>query len=184
MVDVFDALADANRRKILELVASESRTSAVLAKETKLASATLEKHLKMLVGAELLIVETKGKTSTYSLNKDGFAVAGKWFGKFGSAFVSGQADILGENIGTLVASAVTWLEKRVGAAIDQDFDAEAAGKEFGKKLSNAKRDATTKLGGVKVKVTTRKTSTAKPAAKKTVAKKAPVKKAPVRRTKP
>ena len=187
MTDVFAALADQNRRTILELVAGEPKTTAALTKETKLTAAVLEKHLQVLVQAELLTVVTKDKTSTYSLNKLGLGVAAKWFGKFGSAFVSGQADVLGENIGNLISSAAGWLEKRVGAKISLDFDAEKTGKEFGRKLSDAKREATEKVekATVKVKAATKKATKKTPAkktpAKKTPAKKTPAKKAPVQK---
>jgi DNA-binding transcriptional ArsR family regulator len=178
MTDVFDALADKNRRSILEYVAAEASTTAALAKKTKLSLTVLEKHLKVLVQAELLTVVTKGKTSTYTLNKKGLGEAAKWFGKFGSAFVSAQADQLGENIGNLLTSAAGWLEKRAGVKINLDIDPEQAGRELGKKLSDAKREATEKVGEASVKV--------KDAAKKVKAnakaKKAPAKKAPAKKT--
>lgn len=179
MTDVFDALADKNRRSILELVAaSESLTTSALATKTKLSATVLEKHLKVLVQAELLTVVTKGKTSTYTLNKTGLGVAAKWFGKFGSAFVSAQADQLGENIGNLLSSAAGWLEKRYGAKINLDIDPEQAGRELGKKLSDAKREATVKVdeATVKVKVAAKKVKT------KVATKKAPAKKAPAKST--
>ena len=182
MTDVFDALADKNRRSILELVAaSESLTTTALTTKTKLSATVLEKHLKVLVEAELLTVVTKGKTSTYTLNKTGLGQAGKWFGKFGFAFVSNQADQLGENIGNLLSSAADWLEKRVGAKINLDIDPEQAGRELGKKLSDAKREATVKVGDatVKVKVAAKKVTT-KVTAKKAPAKKPAAKKAPVK----
>jgi DNA-binding transcriptional ArsR family regulator len=182
MTDVFDALADKNRRSILELVAaSESLTTTALTTKTKLSATVLEKHLKVLVEAELLTVVTKGKTSTYTLNKTGLGQAGKWFGKFGFAFVSNQADQLGENIGNLLSSAADWLEKRVGAKINLDIDPEQAGRELGKKLSDAKREATVKVGDatVKVKVAAKKATT-KVTAKKAPAKKPAAKKAPVK----
>lgn len=182
MTDVFDALADKNRRIILELVAaSESLTTAALATKTKLSATVIDKHLKVLVEAELLTVVTKGKTSTYTLNKTGLGVAAKWFGKFGSAFVSNQADQLGENIGNLLSSAAEWLEKRVGAKINLDIDPEQAGRELGKKLSDAKRETTVKVGDatVKVKVAAKKVKT-KVASKKSGAKKPAGKKAPVK----
>ncbi|CAB4679704.1 MAG: ArsR family transcriptional regulator [Actinobacteria bacterium] len=174
MTDVFTALSDAKRRTILELVASEPRTTAALVKSTKLSATVLEKHLKMLVGASLLKVETKGKTNTYSIDNSGFGEAAKWFGKFGSAFVSGQADVLGENLGNLIANAASWLEKKVGSKIDLDFDPEEVGKELGKKLSDAKRDTTAKVKVVVKKV--KKPATKKPVAKKPVAKKPAAKK--------
>jgi len=173
MTDVFSALSDAKRRAILELVASEPRTTAALTKATKLSATVLEKHLKVLVTASLLKVETKGKTKTYSIDNKGFGDAAKWFGKFGSAFVSGQADVLGENLGNLLATAATWLEKKVGTKIDLDFDPEQVGKELGKKLSDAKRETTAKVKDVAKKAkkpVTKKSVTKKPAAKKTPAK--------------
>lgn len=183
MTDVFTALADQNRRTILELVAVEPLTTTAIAKATKLTATTLEKHLKVLVQAELLTVVTKGKTSTYSLNKTGLGGAAKWFGKFGSAFVSGQADLLGENIGSLISSAAGWLERRVGAKINLELDPEEMGRELGRKLSDAKREATEKVGvaTVKVKVAAKKS---KSPAKKTPAKKAPAKKPVAKKTKP
>ena len=179
MTDVFDALADKNRRSILELVAaSDSLTTSALATKTKLSATVLEKHLKVLVQAELLTVVTKGKTSTYTLNKTGLGEAAKWFGKFGFAFVSAQADQLGENIGNLLSSAAGWLEKRYGAKINLDIDPEQAGRELGKKLSDAKREATVKVdeASVKVKAAAKKVTT------KVATKKAPAKKAPVKTT--
>ena len=178
MTDVFTALADQNRRTILELVAAEPKTTSAIAKATKLTAPVLEKHLKVLVKAELLSVTTKGETSTYTLNKTGLGEAAKWFGKFGSAFVSGQADLLGENIGNLLSSAAGWLEKRVGAKVNLDVDPEVLGREIGRKLSDAKREATDKVGeaSVKVKVAAKKVTT------RAGAKKAPAKKAPVKKT--
>jgi len=158
MTDVFLALADKNRRTILEHVAAEALTTAALARKTSLSATALDKHLKVLVQAELLTVATRGKTSTYTLNKKGLGEAAKWFGKFGSAFVSAQADQLGENIGNLLTSAAGWLEKRAGVKINLDIDPEQAGRELGKKLSDAKREATVKVGeaSVKVKVAAKK----------------------------
>ena len=183
MTDVFTALADQNRRTILELVAAAPLTTTALAKATGLSATVLEKNLQVLVQAELLSVVTKGKTSTYSLNKTGLGVAAKWFGKFGSAFVSGQADVLGENIGNLISSAAGWLEKRVGSKINLDIDVEKSGKEFGRKLSDAKREATGRVEEVTVKVkAATKKATTKETAKKAPAKTAPVKKAPVKKT--
>lgn len=182
MTDVFDALADKNRRSILEYVAAEALSTAALSKKTKLSPTVLDKHLQVLVQAELLTVVIKGKTSTYTLNKKGLGEAAKWFGKFGSAFVSAQADQLGENIGNLLSSAAGWLEKRVGAKINLDIDPEQAGRELGKKLSDAKREAAEKVGDASFKVKdVAKKVTTKVKAKKSSVKKAPAKKAPVKK---
>jgi hypothetical protein len=65
------------------------------------------------------------------------------------------------------------LEKRAGVKINLDVDPEQAGKEFGRKLSDAKREATVKVGQatVKVKVAAKKVTSKKAPAKKPVAKK-------------
>ena len=107
MTDVFDALADAKRRKILELLATKPLTTAAINKSLKLSATALDKQLKVLLAAELVSVEKKGKTSTYSLNRKGLLDAAKWFGKFGASFVSGQADALGENVANLLTSAAS-----------------------------------------------------------------------------
>ena len=199
MSDVFNAFADQKRREILELVASEPRTTASLIKNTKLSATAIEKHLKTLLSANLLAVSTKGKTSTYSLDKAGFAEAAKWFGKFGQAFMTGQADILGENLGSLISTAASWFERKVGSKVNVDFDPETAGRELGKKLSEAKQEATEKLGEATVKVkdvakkatakkpqpkpaATKKPATKKPAAKTPVAKKPVAKKPAAKKT--
>lgn len=152
MADVFDALADGKRRAILEIVATKPQTTAAINRSLKLTATVLEKHLKVLVTAELLTVVAKGKTKTYSINRAGFAEAGKWFGKFGSNVVAGQADLLGENIANLLSNAAAWLEGKVGGKINVEFDAEKVGKELGKKLSDVKAEATGKISEVKVKV--------------------------------
>ena len=151
MSDVFDALANDKRRAILELVATKPHTTAAINKSLKLSDEVLEKHLKVLVSVELLSVTSKGKTRTYSLNRAGFAEAAKWFAKFGSSFVAGQADALGENIANLLTSATSWLEAKFGSKINLDFDPEEVGRELGKKLSDVKADATEKIAEVKSK---------------------------------
>jgi len=151
MTDVFDALADAKRRKILELLATKPLTIAAINKSLKLSATALDKQLKVLLAVELVSVEKKGKTSTYSLNRKGLLDAAKWFGKFGASFVSGQADALGENVANLLTSAASWLETKVGGKINLDFDPEQVGRELGKKLSEAKTQATKTVKSVKPK---------------------------------
>lgn len=152
MSDVFKALADENRRAILELVAKQPATTSAINKSLKLNPTVLDKHLKALVSAELLSVVSKGKTNTYSLNRKGLAEAAKWFGKFGGSFISGRADDLGENISNMLNAAASWLETNVGSKINLDFDAEEVGRELGKRLSKAKAEATDKVAKVTVKV--------------------------------
>ena len=154
MTDVFQALAAPQSRRIIEELAGEPKTKAALIKSTKLSEASVVKHLAVLVAAELVKVEKKGRAETYSLNRVGFTEAAKWFGKVGSANLGARADDLAENLGELGTSLKNWLEKKLN--VELDVDPEKAGKELGKKLSEAKQGAKKAAKQVKVKIKTKK----------------------------
>ena len=154
MTDVFQALAAPQSRRIIEELAGEPKTKAALIKSTKLSEASVVKHMNVLVAAELVKVEKKGRTETYSLNRVGFTEAAKWFGKVGTANLGARADDLAETLGELGTSLKNWLEKKLN--VELDVDPEKAGKELGKKLSEAKQGAKQAAKQVKVKIKTKK----------------------------
>ena len=154
MTDVFQALAAPQSRRIIEELAGEPKTKAALIKSTKLSEASVVKHVNVLVAAELVKVEKKGRTETYSLNRVGFTEAAKWFGKVGTANLGARADDLAETLGELGTSLKNWLEKKLN--VELDVDPEKAGKELGKKLSEAKQGAKKAAKQVKVKIKTKK----------------------------
>lgn len=154
MTDVFQALSAPQSRRIIEELAGEPKTKAALIKSTKLSEASVVKHLNVLVAAELVKVEKKGRTETYSLNRVGFTEAAKWFGKVGTANLGARADDLAETLGELGTSLKNWLEKKLN--VELDVDPEKAGKELGKKLSEAKQGAKKAAKQVKVKIKTKK----------------------------
>jgi DNA-binding transcriptional ArsR family regulator len=141
MTDVFQALAAPQSRRIIEALAASPLTKAALIKETKLTEASIAKHAAVLLEAQLVKVEKKGRTETYSLNRAGFSEAAKWFGKVGSANLGARADDLAETLGELGTSLKVWLEKKLDTKIEFNIDVEEAGKELGKKLSDAKQGA-------------------------------------------
>lgn len=152
MTDVFQALAAPQSRKIIEALAGEPKTKAALVKATKLTDASVIKHIDVLIAAELVKVEKKGRTETYSLNRVGFTEAAKWFGKVGTANLGARADDLAETLGELGTNLKNWLEKKLN--VELDVDPEKAGKELGKKLSEAKQGA--KRAAKQVKAKTKK----------------------------
>jgi len=154
MTDVFQALAAPQSRRIIEELAGEPKTKAALIKSTKLTDASVVKHMNILLAAELVKVEKKGRTETYSLNRVGFTEAAKWFGKVGSANLGARADDLAETLAEFGNNLKNWLEKKLD--IELDLDSEKAGKEIGKKLSDAKQSAKKAAKQVKVKVKTKK----------------------------
>jgi len=66
--DVFQAIADPTRRAILLLVATQSLTAGAIASNFDTARPTVSKHLKILIGCELLEQEQNGREVYYHLN--------------------------------------------------------------------------------------------------------------------
>jgi ArsR family transcriptional regulator len=70
--DVFKALADPNRRKILKLLQGGSLTAGELAESFAFSKASLSHHFSVLKTAELVRTERRGQQIVYSLNTSVF----------------------------------------------------------------------------------------------------------------
>src|SRR5438477_12812850 len=68
MSRVFKALADPNRRRILELLRAQDMTAGELAEHFEISKPTLSKHFLILQNAGLIQGLRSGTTITYSLN--------------------------------------------------------------------------------------------------------------------
>ncbi len=68
MDTVFKALADDNRRKILELLRKKDMSVTELLTNFKITQASLSHHLDILKRAKLVIAERRGQYIYYSLN--------------------------------------------------------------------------------------------------------------------
>lgn len=68
MDSVFKALADKNRRKILEILKKRDMTAGEIISHFGITGATLSHHLDILKRANLVIAERNGQYITYSLN--------------------------------------------------------------------------------------------------------------------
>lgn len=68
MNDVFKALSDPTRRKILELLREQNMTAGELAEHFDLSKPTLSKHFNVLSEAELVWRDRQGTSIIYSLN--------------------------------------------------------------------------------------------------------------------
>ncbi|HEY3834223.1 MAG TPA: metalloregulator ArsR/SmtB family transcription factor [Acidimicrobiia bacterium] len=71
--DPFDALADPNRRAILELLGDGARSVQELADELPISRPAVSRHLRLLKEAELVTDTTAGTRRLYSLRADGAA---------------------------------------------------------------------------------------------------------------
>jgi len=67
--DLFKALADANRRKILRLLSKkDSMTAGEIADEFTISKPAISEHLKILRNAGLIYAEKQGQFIFYQLN--------------------------------------------------------------------------------------------------------------------
>lgn len=65
---VFKAIADKNRRKILNLLKKKEMTAGEIAEHFQISKPSLSGHLKILKNADLVFSQKEGLYVTYSLN--------------------------------------------------------------------------------------------------------------------
>lgn len=82
MGDVFKALSDATRRKILELLKERSMTAGEIADAFQITKPSISHHLTILKSCGLVIDERKGQNIIYSLNMTVFQEVMSWFINF------------------------------------------------------------------------------------------------------
>lgn len=68
MQDVWNALSDPTRRKILELLRERNRNAGEIASEFDMSKPSISHHLSILRTAGLVDAEKKGQQVEYSLN--------------------------------------------------------------------------------------------------------------------
>jgi DNA-binding transcriptional ArsR family regulator len=69
--DPFDALGDANRRSIVELLGQRGRSVRELADELPISRPAVSRHLRLLKDAGLVIEEPRGTQRIYRLHEQG-----------------------------------------------------------------------------------------------------------------
>jgi DNA-binding transcriptional ArsR family regulator len=81
-VDVFSALANPVRRRLLELVAESPRNAGSLAAEFELSRPAVSEHLQVLRRADLVTEETIGRERVYRLAPRPLAELDDWLRPF------------------------------------------------------------------------------------------------------
>jgi DNA-binding transcriptional ArsR family regulator len=76
--DVFVAIADAQRRKIIELLAPRGRTVNEIARGLGMAQPQTSKHLKVLKSAGLVDVQVAGQQRVYTLRGESLGQVQEW----------------------------------------------------------------------------------------------------------
>lgn len=82
MGDVWNALADPSRRKILELLTAGEMTAGEIADNFNMAKPSISHHLGILKNAGLIDGEKKGQNVIYTINTTVFQDLMRAFAKF------------------------------------------------------------------------------------------------------
>ena len=78
MQEIFSALADGNRRKIIELLHQDNWTLLTLSKQFPISFQALSKHIKILETAGIVVKTKKGKYREIALNRNSLLEPMKW----------------------------------------------------------------------------------------------------------
>ena len=77
-----DALGDGTRREIFERLALRPHTVGELARELPVSRPAVSQHLKVLLDAELVLVNPMGTRRIYHVNPEGVAAMRAYFDRF------------------------------------------------------------------------------------------------------
>jgi len=78
-MDKFAALAEPNRRRILELIAKQGAMSATeIGNQFAISAPAISQHLKVLREANLVSIEKRAQSRIYTLKTDGFDDLWQW----------------------------------------------------------------------------------------------------------
>lgn len=81
-VDTFHAIADNNRRQILQLLSTESRSINSLAENFEISRPAISKHIKILELSGFISIENIGRERHCKLKQDGFVELQNWMSFF------------------------------------------------------------------------------------------------------
>ena len=82
--DPFEAIADPNRRHLLEELRRASRTVTELASGLPISRPAVSQHLRVLLDAGLVSAKADGTKRIYSVNDNGFMPLNLWLDQFWS----------------------------------------------------------------------------------------------------
>lgn len=84
-MDMFSALADPNRRRIIELIAVSGKLSASdISDNFSVSAPAISQHLKVLREAKIVDMEKDAQRRVYSLNREAISDLEKWTKKLKS----------------------------------------------------------------------------------------------------
>ena len=98
-MDAFSALADPERRRLLEQLRQGERTAGDLVQRLDAPQPTVSKHLRALRESGLVRVRKDAQRRWYAMEPDGLAAVDAWLAPF-RAFWGDRLDALDRHLGT------------------------------------------------------------------------------------
>ena len=157
MADIFEAIADPTRRKIMETllsaqVAGAELTVSELVQKTGLGQPTVSKHLKTLREVGLVAAREDGQKRFYSVTPEPLEEIEDWMINFLSLGfeAEGEEDLAknlgeaGEKLGHWITEKAAWLGEQLRSRADEldvDVDPKELGKRLGRKLAETRVEA-------------------------------------------
>lgn len=80
--DVFQAIADPTRRRVLQLLAASDKPIAIICEQFSTSRTAVVKHLKILEQAELVSAKKQGREKIYTLHADRLKEIEDWLQYF------------------------------------------------------------------------------------------------------
>jgi DNA-binding transcriptional ArsR family regulator len=80
--DIFKALADPNRRAMLERLAAGELTGSALGQGFAISQPAMSQHIAVLRGAGLITERREGRSVRYAVNPDGMAPLTDWLARY------------------------------------------------------------------------------------------------------
>jgi DNA-binding transcriptional ArsR family regulator len=96
-MNVYEALSEPNRRRIIELVGSGERTAGEIVDALEISQPGVSKHLRLLREAGLVNVRKDAQRRVYSLRPDKLAELDAWLAPY-RRFWSGKLDALVDHL--------------------------------------------------------------------------------------
>ncbi|GEM_PF-200542 len=156
MADIYEAIADPNRRHMLDALLQSKlsggegeMTVSELVEHTQMGQPTVSKHLKVLREANLVSAREEGQKRFYSVTPDALEQVEDWVVPFLSMDYEVDAEEIlserlgeaGEQLGQWLTRGAGWLKDKVQDRVNIDFDPKQAGKDLGRRIAEGKSEA-------------------------------------------
>ena len=156
MADIYEAIADPNRRHMLDALLQSKlsggegeMTVSELVEHTQMGQPTVSKHLKVLREANLVSAREDGQKRFYSVTPEALEQVEDWVVPFLSMDYEVDAEEIlserlgeaGEQLGQWLTRGAGWLKDRVQDRVNIDFDPKQAGKDLGRRIAEGKSEA-------------------------------------------